>query len=77
VCSSDLLSNSDYINSLVDAGLDHNQITLESSDATIHDRLVCHPGAWQETIEGIRNAVTSKLYVMTNTTLLKDNFGTW
>jgi radical SAM protein with 4Fe4S-binding SPASM domain len=70
------LSNSDYINSLVDAGLDHIQITLESSDASIHDRLVCHPGAWQETIEGIRNAVTSKLYVMTNTTLLKDNFGT-
>jgi radical SAM protein with 4Fe4S-binding SPASM domain len=67
------LSNPDYLQRLVDAGLDHVQITLESSISEIHDALVCHSGAWQETTEGIRNVAASSLYFMTNTTLLRDN----
>lgn len=70
------LAKKDFIKTLVDAGLDHVQITFESANTEIHDHLVCHPGAWQETIGGIRNAVESNLYVMTNTTLLQDNAGT-
>lgn len=67
------LSDPDYLKQLVDAGLDHVQITLESSIPEIHDALVCHEGAWKQTISGIRNVVDSRLYLMTNTTLLQDN----
>lgn len=62
-----------FVQSLVEAGLDHVQITLESHDAAIHDRMVAGVGAWQETVAGIRNALQTKLYVMTNTTLLVHN----
>jgi radical SAM protein with 4Fe4S-binding SPASM domain len=58
---------------LVDAGLDHVQITLESSDANIHDEMVNAKNAWTETIAGIKNVVASDLYMMTNTTMLSIN----
>jgi len=67
------LADMDFVHQLVSSGLDHVQITLESAIPEEHDRLVCHPGAWQETIAGIKNALGSQLYVMTNTTLLRDN----
>jgi len=63
----------DYVSQLVDAGLDHVQITLESHDATIHDQMVKSRGAWQQTIAGLRNVLDSPLFVMTNTTMLQDN----
>ncbi len=62
-----------FLDSLIKAGLDHIQITLESHDPAIHDRMVAASGAWQDTVAGIRNAVTSRLYIMTNTTLLQEN----
>jgi len=67
------LSDPTFLNSLVEAGLDHVQITFESADPQTHDRLVCHPGAWLETVAGIRNVTASSLYMMTNTTLLQEN----
>ena len=67
------LSNSSYMQRLVDAGLDHVQITLESHDAHIHDAMVRRPGSWIQTVGGIKNALESRLFVMTNTTLLEDN----
>jgi radical SAM protein with 4Fe4S-binding SPASM domain len=62
-----------FLESLIKAGLDHIQITLESHDPTIHNRMVAAIGAWQETVTGIQNAVASHLYIMTNTTLLAEN----
>ena len=62
-----------FVQSLVDAGLDHVQITLESHDPAIHDAMVCAGGAWEETVQGIRNVLQTRLYVMTNTTLLQHN----
>lgn len=62
-----------FVAALVAAGLDHVQITLESHDPDIHDQMVLRSGAWQETVAGIRNVLQSKLYVMTNTTLLQPN----
>ncbi len=62
-----------YVQSLVDAGLDHVQITLESHDPAIHDLMVAAPGAWQETVAGVRNALATRLFVMTNTTMLQHN----
>ena len=67
------LSDPDYLKRLVQAGLDHAQITLESHDPAIHDQMVRAHGAWQQTVAGLRHALASPLYVMTNTTLLRDN----
>jgi len=67
------LNDKEYLGQLVDAGLDHVQITLESHDPVIHDKMVSAKGAWKQTVAGIRNALDTPLYVMTNTTMLKDN----
>lgn len=70
------LRDKDYVKELVDAGLDHVQITLESHLEKIHDQMVNLPGAWKQTVAGLQNALNSPLFVMTNTTMLKDNFRT-
>ncbi len=71
------LRDAAYVQQLVDAGLDHVQITLESHDAAIHDRMVCAQGAWQQTVAGVRNVIAvPELYMMTNTTMLDDNVDT-
>jgi radical SAM protein with 4Fe4S-binding SPASM domain len=62
-----------FVQQLVDAGLDHAQITFESHDPAIHDRMVGPHGAWQDTVAGLRNALDSRLFVMTNSTLLQAN----
>jgi radical SAM protein with 4Fe4S-binding SPASM domain len=67
------LSDIDYVESLVSAGLDHVQITLESHDVNIHETMVNARGAWKQTVAGIRNVLETPLYVMTNTTMLKMN----
>jgi radical SAM protein with 4Fe4S-binding SPASM domain len=67
------ISNASYLQNLVDAGLDHIQITFESHDPDIHDAMVSAKGAWRQTIVGIQNALASSLYVMTNTTMLTEN----
>jgi radical SAM protein with 4Fe4S-binding SPASM domain len=67
------LHDASYLSQLVDAGLDHVQITVESHDPGIHDRMVRSRGAWKQTISGLRNALDTPLYVMTNTTMLREN----
>ena len=62
-----------FLSKLVDAGLDHVQITFESNQPEIHDQMVCHSGAWQETLAGLKNVLETRLYVMTNTTMLTIN----
>jgi len=62
-----------YVDALLNAGLDHVQITLESHIPEIHDRMVRHSGAWEQTVSGIRNVIATRLYVMTNTTMLTQN----
>jgi len=67
------LSDKNYVQKLVDAGLDHVQITVESSDEEIHDQMVRTKGAHKQTIRGLENVLASPLYVMTNTTMLQTN----
>ena len=62
------LADEDYLQELVDAGLDHIQITLESHDEEIHNRMV-DTDAWKQTVQGIKNAVATDVYTITNTTL--------
>jgi radical SAM protein with 4Fe4S-binding SPASM domain len=70
------LADADYVAGLVKAGLDHVQITLESGNAEVHDRMVQCKGAFAQTVRGLQNALSSPLYVMTNTTMLKTNVST-
>lgn len=67
------LSDPRYLAQLVEAGLDHVQITLESHDSATHDEMVRLKGAWKQTVAGLRNALDTPLYVMTNTTMLRNN----
>lgn len=67
------LSDEKYVRQLVDAGLDHVQITVESCDEQIHDDMMRAKGAFKQTIQGLKNALNSNLYVMTNTTMLRTN----
>ncbi len=62
-----------FLQSLIDAGLDHVQITVESLDAKVHDKITGTEGSWSETVEGLKNALASSIYTVTNTTLSKYN----
>jgi len=67
------LADEKYLGQLIEAGLDHVQITVESCDEQIHDRMVHARGAFKQTVRGLKNALASRLYVMTNTTMLNTN----
>ena len=70
------LMDEKYIQQLVDAGLDHVQVTVESCDEQVHDQMMRAKGAFRQTIAGLKNALQSDLYVMTNTTMLHTNVHT-
>lgn len=55
------------------ASLDYVQVSLESSEKEIHDKMVGVSGAWDETLQGIRAAMENQLEVVTNTTLTQQN----
>jgi radical SAM protein with 4Fe4S-binding SPASM domain len=57
-----------YVNKLA-AGLDSAQVSLEAADPEIHDTIVGHRGAWQRTLQGIRNLKAAGIHVHTNTTI--------
>jgi radical SAM protein with 4Fe4S-binding SPASM domain len=67
------LADTAYVNRLVDAGLDHVQITVESCVPEIHDEMMRLKGAFKQTVAGLNNVLRSNLYVMTNTTMLRTN----
>jgi radical SAM protein with 4Fe4S-binding SPASM domain len=58
-----------YVKTLEDAGLDHVQITVESHDPKVHDEITGVKGSWDETVQGLRNAIASQMYTVSNTTL--------
>lgn len=70
------LSDERFIQELLEAGLDHVQITVESCDSEVHDSMVRARGAFKQTIQGLKNALATRLYVMTNTTMLRTNVHT-
>jgi MoaA/NifB/PqqE/SkfB family radical SAM enzyme len=62
-----------YLKELVRLGLDHVQITVLSHREEVHDRLAGSKGAWKETIEGLKVALSEDLYVSSNTTIMRSN----
>jgi len=67
------LKDASYLDSLVSAGLDHIQITIESHDEKIHDKITRIDGSWKETVQGLKNALATPVYTLTNTTLNQFN----
>jgi radical SAM protein with 4Fe4S-binding SPASM domain len=55
------------------ASLDYAQVTVESFDATVHDRITCADGSHARTAAGIEKALGAGLQVVTNTTLTRIN----
>ncbi len=70
------LADEKYVQQLLDAGLDHVQVTLESCAPEVHDRMMRAQGAFKQTIQGLKNVLSTRLYVMTNTTMLRTNVET-
>lgn len=66
------LADRAYLQQLVDAGLDHVQITLESHDAAIHDRMT-GSDSFESTVQAIGNALDAGLHTITNTTITRLN----
>ena len=67
------LKDKAYLQSLIDAGLDHVQITVESHDPKVHDKITGADGSWDETVQGLKNALASPIYTVSNTTLSQYN----
>lgn len=68
------MSDPALVDGLLDAGLDHAQITLASHRAEVHNAIV-RADAFDETVAGIRNCVERGLHTITNTTLIEENAG--
>lgn len=66
------IAHKPYMEELAAAGLNHVQVTLASSRAEFHDAMM-GTTAFEQTVAGIHNAVASKVHVITNTTLMRNN----
>jgi radical SAM protein with 4Fe4S-binding SPASM domain len=66
------LADAVYLQGLVEAGLDHVQITLESSDPNVHNRMTSAE-SFDATVQGIKNCVKAGIFTITNTTITEQN----
>ncbi|MBM3957552.1 MAG: radical SAM protein [Gemmatimonadetes bacterium] len=67
------LGGGDLMERLAEAGLDHVQVTIESHLPGVHERMTGCPGSWAETVRGIKRALSSPVYTITNSTITSDN----
>jgi radical SAM protein with 4Fe4S-binding SPASM domain len=54
---------------LAEAGLHSAQVSLEAGDAATHDDVVGLPGAFELTVQGVRNLKAAGIHTHTNTTI--------
>jgi radical SAM protein with 4Fe4S-binding SPASM domain len=66
------LADRELTQGLVDAGLDHVQVTLNSNRPAPHNEIV-GADAFDQTIRGIETSLECGLHTLTNTTLVSDN----
>ncbi|KXA91259.1 hypothetical protein AKJ64_04835, partial [candidate division MSBL1 archaeon SCGC-AAA259E17] len=67
------LANGEYMEELVNAGLNEILFSIEGSRAEIHDSLTRVPGSFNKVVESIRNAKKLGIRFRTNTTVTKEN----
>ncbi len=66
------LADKEYLLRLKQAGLDYAQITLNSHIEEIHNRCA-GASTFQDTVQGIKNCLQEKVYLITNTTINRTN----
>jgi len=66
------LSNPDYLNRLIDAGLNEVFISVHGIGA-VHDAVTRVPGSFNQTLKGIHNLADRDVNVITNTVLTRSN----
>lgn len=66
------LADADYLGKLIDAGLDHAQVTLESHDEKVHNQMT-GADSFRSTVKAIRNCLDAGLHTITNTTITSRN----
>ena len=66
-------ADEDYVEALVEAGLDSAQVSLEAAGAATHDAVVGRTGAWERTVEGLRRLKAAGIHTHTNTTINRLN----
>jgi radical SAM protein with 4Fe4S-binding SPASM domain len=62
-------ADEEYVALLAEAGLSSAQVSVEAADATTHDTVVDHPGAFVRTIQGVHNLKLAGIHTHTNTTI--------
>lgn len=68
-----MLCYPDLVARLVRAGVDEISPALHGPNADVHDSLTQAPGAFEQTVRGIANAVRSGARVITNTVVVRQN----
>lgn len=68
------LSYAPFMEKAANAGLNHVQITLGSCFKNIHNQMM-GADSFDQTIQGIRTAISTGVHVITNTTLMRSNLG--
>jgi radical SAM protein with 4Fe4S-binding SPASM domain len=63
----------EFVQKLVDAGLNSAQVSIEGPDAETHDYIVGIPGAFDKTVQGIKNLQETDIYTHCNTTICRPN----
>lgn len=63
----------DFVQKLVDAGLNSAQVSIEGPDSETHDYIVGAPGAFDQMVQGVKNLRETDIYTHCNTTICKPN----
>ena len=63
----------DYVQKLVDAGLNSAQVSIEGPDSETHDYIVGAPGAFDQMVQGVKNLRETDIYTHCNTTICRPN----
>jgi radical SAM protein with 4Fe4S-binding SPASM domain len=63
----------EFVEKLVEAGLNSAQVSIEGPDAETHDYIVGVPGAFTKTVQGKKNLQETDIYTHCNTTICRPN----
>ncbi len=65
--------NKEFVQKLVDAGLNSAQVSIEGPDAETHDYIVGAKGAFKQMVQGVKNLRATDIYTHCNTTICLPN----
>lgn len=63
----------DFVQKLVDAGLNSAQVSIEGPNSETHDYIVGAPGAFDQMVQGVKNLRETDIYTHCNTTICRPN----